>query len=286
MILSNSVNTTGSGIPDSLNPQVNLAVGGWDGLNPGYGTLGEDGNVYSMLIANQPYVKRPAIFVMLTYPMAFGFYPNKTDLIATLKNLTEKRATVIEGLNNQINLELGEVAISGTNESYKVILDSKKEASSISFTWNEKDGKPIYRFHEWYLNDICMHHNSKIPEVTKLASYSNTKTYGADMYTFSGMVIEPDVSNRYVVDAYLGENLFPASTGESTTSKNRGEAGTTVDVTIEYGGYWESSKATRKFAQQLLNVLVSTSSRYDNEALFVNKIDANVSAAKAGLNLK
>ena len=48
------------------NPMANLAVGGWDGLTPGTGVVGPDGNHYSLLIANQPYVKRPLIFLMLT----------------------------------------------------------------------------------------------------------------------------------------------------------------------------------------------------------------------------
>jgi hypothetical protein len=90
---------------------------------------------------------------------------------------------------------------------------------------------------------------------------------------------------RYVVDAYLGENIFPSGTGESTAAKNRSEAGTNVDITIEYGGYWQSTPAVRKFAQEMLNTLIATQQKYDNHPLFIDRIDPNVLAAKGGLNV-
>ena len=79
MILDNS--TLSGAIPDTTNPMANLQVGGWDGLNPGLGVIGADGVARSLLVANQPYVKRPSIFIMLTYPMAFNYYNNKAELI-------------------------------------------------------------------------------------------------------------------------------------------------------------------------------------------------------------
>ena len=285
MILQDS-NLTGQ-LPNVDNPMASLKVGGWDGLTPQWGVVGADGNSYSLLVANQPYVKRPLIFLMLTYPKAFEFYGDtkKKELIAMYKNLLEKRASTIEGLNNALTVEMGETPISGTAESFKTILNVTKEASNISFTFNEKDGKPIYRWHEWFITELMMHYSSKVPEVTKLTTYSNTKSYGADMYSITGLAIEPDVSNRYVVDAFLGENIFPSGTGESTMSKNRAEAGANVDVTIEYGGYWDSSPQVRKFAQEMLNVIVSTQHRYEAEPMFLSKIDASVSATTTGIDL-
>lgn len=270
-------------IPDTNTPMANLGVGGWDGLSPQLGVIGADGIAHTLLVANQPYVKRPSIFVMLTYPLAFDYFSNKDELINAYKNLLERRASTFEGLNNAITLDLAESTIAGTNEVYKVVTDSKKEASNIVFGFNEKDGKPIYRWHEFFINNLIMHCTTKIPEVTLMSSYSNTRTYGADMYSISGLVIEPDISNRYVVDAYLGENIFPSGTGESTSNKNRAEAGATVDVTIEYGGYWVSTPAVRRFAQEILNTLVSTTQRYDNQPLFIDRIDPSVAAAKGGL---
>ena len=283
MILDNS--TLSGAIPDTTNPMANLQVGGWDGLNPGLGVIGADGVARSLLVANQPYVKRPSIFIMLTYPMAFNYYNNKAELINAYKNLLERRAATFEGLNNAITLDLGETPIGGTNEVYKTVLDSKKEASNIVFGFNEKDGKPIYRWHEWFINNFIMHFTSKIPEVTLMSTYINTKTYDAVMYSISGLVIEPDVSGRYVVDAYLGENIFPSGTGESTAAKNRSEAGTNVDITIEYGGYWQSTPAVRRFAQEMLNTLIATQQKYDNHSLFIDRIDPYVLAAKGGLNV-
>lgn len=289
MAMLDNSNNTGF-MPNSTlgsnNPMANLAVGGWDGLTPGTGVVGPDGNYYSLLVANQPYVKRPLIFLMLTYPKGFDFYgeTKRAELIKIYKNLLERRASSIEGLNNALTVEMGETPISGTNESYKTILNVTKEASNISFTFNEKDGKPIYRWHEWFITDLMMHYSSKVPEVTKLSTYSNTKSYGADMYSFTGLAIEPDVSNRYVVDAYLGENIFPGGTGESTANKNRAEAGTNVDVTIEYGGYWDSSPQVRKFAQEMLNMLVATYKRYENEPMFLNAIDPSVAASTGGID--
>lgn len=274
-------------LPNTTNPMANLSVGGWDGLTPQWGVVGADGNSYSLMVANQPYVKRPLIFLMLTYPKGFEYYgeTKKKELIAMYKNLLEKRANTIEGLNNALTVEMGETPIGGTAESFKTILNVTKEASNIVFGFNEKDGKPIYRWHEWFITDLMMHYSSKVPEVTKLTTYSNTKSYGADMYSITGLAIEPDVSNRYVVDAFLGENIFPSGTGESVMNKNRAEAGTNVDVTIEYGGYWDSSPQVRKFAQELLNVIVSTQHRYENEPMFLSAIDPSVAASTSGINL-
>ena len=119
MILDNS--TLSGAIPDTTNPMANLQVGGWDGLNPGLGVIGADGVARSLLVANQPYVKRPSIFIMLTYPMAFNYYNNKAELINAYKNLLERRAATFEGLNNAITLDLGETPIGGTNEVYKTV---------------------------------------------------------------------------------------------------------------------------------------------------------------------
>ena len=82
------------------NPMANLAVGGWDGQTPSLGVVGPDGNYYSLLVANQPYVKRPLIFLMLTYPKGFNYYgeAKKKELISQYKNLLERRASAIEGL--------------------------------------------------------------------------------------------------------------------------------------------------------------------------------------------
>jgi hypothetical protein len=280
MILQNSTVQTDFGGDVYV---ANLKEGGYNGLYPKTSVVGADGKSYSLLVANQPYVKRPLIPIMLDYPMGFDYLPNKDDLVATYKALIELHTQTIDGLNNTLAVETGSTPIGGAGEQWITPTNVTREQSSFNATYQEKVNKAIFKFHEWFIRMFIMDPDTKVPEITKLSSYDNEGPYTAEMWTFSVLLIEPDLSGKYVVDAWIGENLFPQGSGESTGSKDRTAAGETVNLSINYGGHYMSNASTRQLAQEILNKIQTSQKAMDEMPIFMNEISPDVASVSGGI---
>jgi len=94
------------------------------------------------------------------------------------------------------------------------------------------------------------------------------------------MYIEPDITQRKVVDAWLVANQFPKSNGDRTGKRDKTAAGEPTELSIDFAGITMTGPNVERLAQNLLNSLTILNKIPDNDMVLpATALDANVSSA-------
>lgn len=271
-------------------PAMALEYGGQHGHMARIGLLGPNGQPFDEWINNAAYVRRNVIPIVINYPRFFDHMPEKLRFIRAYKALMEIHPLTIDGLSSGLTVDTDEHPIGGAGEMQEEITDTKRARSQLSFTFKEKMGKSIQKFLDYYIRFGMMDPDVKRPLVSRYFSTISQigGMYTPDFYTGSMIFIEPDITHKQVVDAWLCVNMFPKSNGDRTGKRDIRSAGEIPEYSIEFASITMNNEAVLRLADSILPALTVLNKIPDLDLyLPVNTINAGLTAQKdSGFNAR
>jgi len=254
--LKESVLSTGTAYAGHNNT-MDLANGGQNGHLARIGRVDADGKYYDEWISNQAYIRRNVIPVVLAYPEFMTYMPDSQKWIDAYKALIELHPLTIDGLSSGLTVETDEHAIGGAGEMQEEITNVVRARSSLAFTFKEKAGKSIQKYLDAVIRYGYMDPDTKKPLVIKhfLPAQSEIGIYTPNFYTGTVIFIEPDITHRSVVDAWLCTNMFFKSNGDRTGKRDIHSAGEMVELSIESTSITLNNEAVLTLADSILKKL-------------------------------
>jgi hypothetical protein len=252
------------------NKMLDLTYGGQMGFSP----------VLAEWVSNQQYVRHNLICLLIEAPKGFQYLPNGDEYISTLRSLVELHAISITGLNAGLTVEVAETPVGGAGQRQQDPTDVKMEVSNPVFRFNEKYGMPVASFFRAWINNLIMDENSKFANIATTGNAPSDML--ADMYAATMLFLEPDPTHTQVVQSWLGTNMYPMGTGEVTGARDLTQAGETRTMDINFTGIFQYGAGVDAFAQQILSGINLSGANPENQAAFIQSIDANVLSASRG----
>lgn len=240
----------------NANPLLDLRYGAQGGPYARIGGIDKGGIFYDEWVSNHAYVRGHIIPILLTYPRFMDFMPNKDKLIETLKVLVECRAKSIDGLNTKTSVVTAEHPVGNNDEQQEEITNVKRERSSITKVYQEVAGKSIQRFWDTYIHYGIMHPDLKRPLVTQYMEGEDIRgLYTPDFYSFSTLYIEPDMTQKLVIDAWLVVNMYPKESGDRIGKREQQGDKEIVEYSIPFSGITLNNDNVIQLGQEILDGL-------------------------------
>lgn len=270
----------------NANPLLDLRYGAQSGPVGRIGAVDKGGIFYEEWISNHAYVRGHVIPILLTYPRFMDFMPNKDKLIETLKVLIECRAKSIDGLNSKVSVTTAEHPVANNDEQQEEITNVKRERSSISKTYQEVAGKAIQRFWNTYIEYGIMHPDLKRPLVTQYMEGEEIRQlYTPDFYSFATIYIEPDITQRLVMDAWLCVNMYPKDSGDRIGKREQQGDKEIVEYNIPFSSITLNNDNVIQLGQEILDGLTFPHALPEDSLINpVKWIDSNVEYANVGFD--
>ncbi len=250
---------------DRFATAANIIDGGQQGYMPDLANLA----------GNQNYVRKNTIAILLQAPEGFQDLPDPVMWVDALKALVERHATRIEGLRSTLNVEWVETVLNGAGEMQQDVGNVTRERSEPAFTWPEKRGKPVKNIMEGWILNLLGDPVNKIPMVVTrgLAKKINVTPQYTGMTV---LFIEPDVTHREVVEAWLCTNMMPNTSGPIEGSRDISAGGENVEVSVTFSAVTQYGYGVRKYAQKVLDSLNLSGVNPNLAPAFASEIDAEV----------
>lgn len=269
LVLNNIASTEGS-----FQPVVDLRTGGQGGYI----------NDFRSFISNSSYVRRHVIPILLEYPRGFDYLDQPEVWKGILKALVEEHAKSIEGLNGSISMSFVETPFGASGEMQEDFSQVTRARSQVTFTWVEKQGRPIQEFLNYWIYYLFAHPDTQTPMIGSLPQNKDKYfDFLPDFNTMSMIFIEPDPFMKRVSEAWLIVNMAPKGSGDLQGSRNISDAMQQRELSIEFTGMQMMSNGVRMFAQSLLDRLSFTGLDAQNRRSSIETTIADLDEVKDGL---
>lgn len=232
-----AVKMPGEGI-SGHSPALNLLYGGQQGIMPRIGMM-KDGKFYQEALNAGIYISQPVIPIVLETPAGFRFLPNEKEMISIAKAIMEVHPKSIDGLDSTLSVDTEESEMGRGRNKYTTFARVSKAETKLTFTWDEKMGRPITKFFNFLITTFMQDPETGYPKITKYFNKQfDSSVYGgvytSDNYTFTMLFIEPNICHDEVEKAWLCTNMMPQGSGDVKGSRNLTEAGSKLEVSIEF----------------------------------------------------
>jgi hypothetical protein len=223
-------------------PMLNAAFGGQQGWAP---NLAE-------WVANQNYVTRPLVCILLQAPKVFEILPNPEKWTEALKGLFELHARSIEGFSAGLKVNVADTPVGGGGEIQQEFVNVTRERSSPTFTFDEKYGRPTQQFFDYWIRYGMMDPETKFAMAGVLTG-SRPNDLLADWYTATCLFFEPDPLHNKIQKSWITTNMFPQGNGEITAKRDLTSDQELLSLQIEFTGLSVFGKGVDDFAQKILD---------------------------------
>jgi hypothetical protein len=251
-------------------------------LNPVYG--GQQGYAQNLeqWVSSAAYIRKNLIFILLEAPTGFSFLPNGQDYVNVLRALTETQALSITGLQAGLRVEsFANDPVGGAGQMFQTPNNVTMDVPSVTFRWIDRYGMSITRFFEAWIRTLIMDPDTKIAGINTM-SLTNVTDMLPDMYSMSGLFIEPDPTGATVVKAWLGTNMYPTTSGPIEGSRDKTQPGQESTLEIPFTGVYQYGIGVNLFAQSILSAMSLSGANPYNQEAFIQGIDADVASSTEG----
>ncbi len=264
---------------------LNAKFGSQQGYMPSLGAKMEDGKTYEEWLNDAAFVSVDVIPFVLSTPKYFDFFDNPKDWTDLFISIFELHPETIDGLDATLTVETDQHNVGRGGQTFKEVTGVKRPETSVKYTLREKRGKPINRFLDIYIRYCIQDHELGKPLVTLMPKFKKG-LHTPDMYSFSTLFVEPDITHNNVIEAYLVLNQFPTTAGTVTSKRDLSTGGEMVVYDIETGGIMVYNESIRKLGQHFLDSLTVTSVNPDTvvSALNPEDLQATVKDSKFKFN--
>lgn len=265
---------------------LDLRYGGQHGYAINIGGAGE--GVEDWLNA-APYISRRIITVVLDTPKFFNYYENARVLKDYFINLLETGAEKVTGLKGGLTMNTDSFQISGDGAEFETFTKMVREQPSVTYTFREREGKPIGAFWDWFMRHGVNDPDAQRPMVTTLDSFVNAtsdaeKLYGPSMWTSTVLHFEPSFSFLDITEAWFAVNHFPKSSGSYESQYDLTADGEMLAYDIEFTGIYRNNAAVRAFAKTILDGMKTMKQDPNEIAMFLTKRRPSTEGAAYSFN--
>jgi len=276
-------------------PTVNLLKGGQWGHLPIIGVESDSGNKHAWM-ADQAYVRRDVIPIVLQTPKGFELLPHGEYFKKACVALFEKHARTIEGLDSSITVNVGEHELGLEGGKYQEPVNVTVAESNVTISLTEKYGQAIKNFLDVWIRYLIMDPQTKSPLIAQYLKENNNEgitingyrlnnnVWSTEYYTMTVLFIEPDILNARVVNAWLVSNMFPRAIPNIIGKKDKKADKEIEELSLEFGGFALHSRNShvRKLAQEILDKLKLYSLTNDNILPQATTVDGSLVSRDPG----
>jgi hypothetical protein len=251
-------------------------------LNPVYG--GQQGYAQNLeqWVSSAAYIRKNLIFILLEAPTGFSYLPNGQQYVNVLRALTETQALSITGLQAALHVDsYANDPVGGSGQMFQTPNNVTMDVPAVTFRFLDRYGMSITRFFEAWIRTLIMDPDTKIAGINTL-SLSSVTDMLPDMYSMSGLFIEPDPTGATVVKSWLGTNMYPTTSGPIEGSRDKTQAGQEAQLEIPFTGVYQYGIGVNLFAQSILSAMSLSGANPYNQEAFIQGIDADVAASTEG----
>jgi hypothetical protein len=256
---------------DGHSPQIDVSAGGQYGYQPNFASY----------VSNTGYTPRNLIALLVEAPRGLRLLDNGEKSVAVLKALIENQSKQITGLRTGVNVEASERAIGGAGHMQSDPTNVTEEISQPTHVWDERYGRSIHNFWQWYIRNLIAEPITKQPGIMSLID-GEVDDQLADFFSFTTLYIEPDPLRRHVVEAWLVTNMFPTTSGVLESQMDPTASADVPEISIEFRGIPVVSQGVRNFAQEQLDRLNYVNAGPMQRPAFVTQIEADIAKAEQG----
>jgi hypothetical protein len=223
------------------------------------------------------YTRRPVIAFLMEGPAGFKDLPNPEKWLACLKALIELHPRSISGLDQSLEIEYSENPFGGGGEMMQTLAKVRRNRSQPQFEWVEKIGTPVKYFWNGYILNLLGNPESNVPAVV---SRGRDTPYGLypDYTAFTVLFVEPDPTERWVVEAWLCTNMMPMQGPRVEGSRDITATPESVTHSITFTCIQQVGVGVRNLAQRFLDSANQTGIDPNFREAWIQKAEADVQA--------
>lgn len=254
-------------------------------LNPKYGDSMGYNPDWVNFDSHTPHLRRNLICLLLAAPVGFKKIDNTGTMNRILKSLVELQAKTIDGVQGTVEWEYQSTAFGGAGEEHFRVSDAKITQSTPTFTFVEREGKPIKRFFDAWGRGLLMDPYNKVPYVVGMNTDVNWQNQllvpsfqGATM-----LFIEPDATHQFVLDAFLSTNMQPETSGENVQRREITSGGEILEYSIGFKATTQTGPGVRAVANRLFSTLNIRGAQSVLVPAFMRNLDATTVPSGTGV---
>lgn len=235
------------------------------------------------IASNSPHVARNVLAFLIEAPRFFQYTATPDHAVRCLKALIENHTRTINGLVQTVTVDTGDAAFGGSGERIQVPTNVTRATSTPSHGMWELQGRAITKFVKWWITFGIGDENTKIPLVVADGQV-DAEDYDATFYGATVLYVETDPTMTEVVSAYLCTNMFPTATPPWENSKDAGQLGQNIDITLDFTATTDVSIGTMLYARELIQSLNLGGLNPNENELWLEGISADVRKADNGIS--
>lgn len=263
------------------------AGNGWDGgrlnpmLDPRRGGQMGQATSYTELCSSQLHLRRNINVVVLKGPEFFNRMADAKYYHGVLKAMFELLPISIDGFNQTVDLEHESTPFGRSGDQIEHPSHSTRQRSAPVLRIPERYGKPILEFNKFWVQYCLMDPDFGAPLITT-ANLGIDDTL-MDNYAATILAYEPDPTNKYPVEAWLGFNITPKTTGEIIGRREITNGLEQIVYDIPFTMTQEVGTGVKRLAQQVMNSISIAGANPARRAAGMTGIAANIDALDVGL---
>lgn len=227
------------------------------------------------------YTRRPVIAFLMEAPGFYQDLPDPDTLVASLKALIELHPRSISGLDQSLDVEYTSTPFGGAGEEMETLAKVKRARSQPVFEWVDKIGTPVKLFWNYHIQQGLGNAETNVPAVV---SRGRSTPYGLypDYTAFTVMFVEPDPTQKFVVEAWLCTNMMPRQGAKIEGSRDITETPQNITHSITFTCLQQVGNGVKKLAQQMLDAANQNGIDPSNRRAWLQEIEADVKSAPVG----
>jgi len=260
---------------------------GWDGgrlapmLDPRRGGQMGQATSYVELCSSQLHLRRNLNVIVLKGPEFFKKTDNPKYYYGVLKAMFELLPLSIDGFNQTIDLEHESTPYGRSGEVIEQVSHSTRQRSNPVLRIPERYGKPIVEFNKFWTQYCLMDPDFGAPLITT-AGLDVDDTL-MDNYAATILAYEPDPTNKYPVEAWLGFNITPKTSGEIIGRREITNGLEQIVYDIPFTMTQQVSSGVKQLAKQVMDTISIVGANPARRAAGMTGIAANIDALDVGL---
>lgn len=229
-----------------------------------------------------PYLHRNLVPVLLEAPRGFLELSDSALLIATLKALMETGYKSFDGLNATYESQFVGTEFGGGGNIFEVMSDMKMTPSTPTYTFVEREGRPIGTFFDWWRTEFGMDNHTKTPNI--ITRGIRVTDLLPDFTTCTMLYFEPTKTWDRIDKAWLCFNMFPKNSAPIEGYRDLNRAGELVEFQVEFTCMHQISEGVNEFAQSILEEISLFGANTLKQPSANDQVGAHVSSKKTGFN--
>lgn len=232
--------------------------------------------------ANTDYVSRQLIAKVLEVPRGLLLLDDRMSYVNALKAIVETYAQTWEGLTQTTEVAVTSTPVSGAGEEQQTPSKTTRPRSEPVLGMPDKYNLTASRLFKLWIDELLMDPDSGYANIYTRQGVSTPTDHLPDMYAMTVLFFEPDPTFKFVNKAWLCGNMFPLTSGEITSRRDKTAEGELSQLSIRFSALTQIGRGVDDLANQILRSMTITGTNPNLRPAFQQNVSADVLASQYG----